>query len=66
MNIKRVGVVVGVVLILLGVGLLLQGLHLLPGAAPFHGRWAGLGWGAWALAFGVGFLVWSNGTPSKT
>jgi hypothetical protein len=63
---KRAAAVIGVALILVGIGLLLQGMHMLPGGLLVRGKWGGLGWGAWALAFGAGFLVWSNNAGSKT
>jgi hypothetical protein len=31
-----------------------------------QGRWTGMGFGAWALAFGAGFLVWAYGARSNT
>ena len=57
--------IIGVVLILAGVYLLLQGLNILHGGAMSgQVKWAG--WGAWALAFGAGFLVWAGRPRAKT
>jgi len=72
---KRAAWVIGGALILLGVCMLLQTAHILPGSlighglpggVMVHGKWSGIGWGAWAIAFGVGFLVWASGARSKT
>ena len=62
---KRVAPVIGGVLILVALGFFLQALHVLPTLAFIKGQWAAWGWGAWALAFGVGFLVWTYGSPAK-
>jgi hypothetical protein len=62
---KRVAPVIGGILIVIAIYFFLQAIHLLPAFAFIKGRWAPLGWGAWALAFGVGFLVWSYGSPAK-
>jgi hypothetical protein len=71
----RVAGLIGVALILVGVCMLLQTAHILPGSligrglpggVMVHGQWSGIGWAAWAIAFGVGFLVWANGARTKT
>jgi hypothetical protein len=70
----RVAGIIGAGLILLGIFMLLQSAHVLPGSLIGHGlpggvmvygRWASIGWGAWAIAFGVGFLVWAAGARPK-
>jgi hypothetical protein len=71
----RVAGIIGIALIVLGVCMLLQTAHVLPGSmishglpggVMVHGKWSGIGWGAWAIAFGVGFLVWAGGARSKS
>ena len=64
---KRVPTVIGVTLMVVGAIFLLQAFHILPGGFATHGRWAGLGMGcgAWALAFGAGFLVWASGARTR-
>jgi hypothetical protein len=62
---KRVAPVIGGVLILIALCFFLQAVHVLPALPFIKGRWAPMGWGAWALAFGVGFLVWTYGSPAK-
>jgi hypothetical protein len=61
---RRVAGVIGLILLALGALILAQAWRVLPGAM-LHGRSA-LGWGAWGLAFGAAFLVWSRGAPSKS
>ncbi len=56
--------IIGAVLILAGVYLLLEGLNVLHGAA-MSGQIKWAGWGAWALAFGAGFLVWAGRTRPR-
>jgi hypothetical protein len=56
---KRAAMIIGAVLILAGAFLLLEGLNVLHGG-PLSGKVMWAGWGAWGVAFGVGFLVWSR------
>jgi hypothetical protein len=65
LGMKRVAPVIGIVLIVLACGFFLQALHVLPAISFIRGRWASLGWGSWALAFGAGFLVWARGARAK-
>jgi hypothetical protein len=50
--------IIGVALILLGVVLAPVGLGLLP-LGGMGGQIIWTGWGAFAIAFGAGFLVWA-------
>lgn len=56
---KLAAKVIGVALILLGVVLVPVGLGLLP-LAGLRGQILWTGWGAFAIAFGAGFLVWAT------
>jgi tetrahydromethanopterin S-methyltransferase subunit D len=62
---KRIAPVIGAALMLIGAVLVLQSVGVLPGSV-FHTKATGLGWGAWALAFGAGFLVWARNARAKT
>ena len=59
---KRLGVIIGGALVLVGVFLLLAGLNVVHGTA-LSGQVKWMGWGAWGVAFGVGCLVWANREP---
>jgi hypothetical protein len=56
---KLVANIIGVVLIVAGAVLVLGGQNVLHGAA-ISGQVKWTGWGAFAIAFGAGFLVWAN------
>lgn len=54
----------GIALIAVGVALILVGTGVLP-APHMAGQVTWTGWGAFGLAFGAGFMVWSTGEPKK-
>lgn len=59
---KSAYIAVGAILIVLGAALILQGVGVVRGTfMTGHVQWTG--WGAFALAFGAGFIVWANRTP---
>jgi hypothetical protein len=62
LNTKRIGTIIGGVLLCVGVLLLLEGLNIIHGNA-MSGQAKWVGWGAWGVAFGAGLLVWANREP---
>lgn len=61
---RRAARYIGIALIVVGFVLIPIGTGLLP-APHMAGQVTWTGWGAFALAFGAGFIVWSTGEPKK-
>lgn len=61
---RRAAKYTGIALVLLGFILVPIGTGILP-AGHMAGQVAWTGWGAFALAFGAGFIVWSTSEPKK-
>jgi hypothetical protein len=61
---KQLAAVVGVILVMVGAALLVVGSGVVHVSA-ISGQIRWLGWGAWAIAFGAGALVWSRRTTPQ-